>query len=260
MLAVLPYVGVLLLAIYAKLAKKLTASGTIAAIFVGFAITWGFGWIGLLTLGLFFFSSSFLSSFKQHLKEDDINEKGSTRDGMQVLANGGVAAVMSVLYGVFLSPLYAIGFFASLAAANADTWASEIGPLSKKRPVHIATCKRVDKGTSGAISTLGTFAALVGSFVIACIGLLFGVTNSLLMIIIIAISGFVGNVMDTLIGAYSQVLYRCNHCRMNTERKLHCGSRTEQIRGLKWVNNDIVNVCCTISAAIIAMIIAWFIV
>lgn len=122
MLAALPYVGVLLLAIYAKLAKKLTASGTIAAIFVGFAITWGLGWIGLLTLGLFFFSSSFLSSFKQQLKEEDINEKGSTRDGMQVLANGGVAAIMSVLYGLFLSPLYAIGFFASLAAANADTW------------------------------------------------------------------------------------------------------------------------------------------
>lgn len=253
----MPYVGVFLIASFAWYSKKLTLFGTFAAMFVGISITWGLGWIGLLTLGLFFFSSSFLSSFNHHLKKEEINEKGSQRDAMQVFANGGVAAVMAILYGIVENPLLIVAFIASLAAANADTWASELGPLSKRKPLHIATFKRVDKGTSGAISLLGTCAALAGSFVIASLIGFVEISNQFIFFFIISVAGFLGNVIDTVIGAYGQVLYECKRCMLKTEKRIHCGKRTEHIRGFKWLNNDIVNVSCTASGAIIALLFGW---
>ena len=54
-----------------------------------------------------------------------------------------------------------------MAAANSDTWASEIGSMSKGKPISVKTFKRAERGTSGAVSLLGTFAAVVGSFLIA---------------------------------------------------------------------------------------------
>ena len=93
--------------------------------------------------------------------------KGDTRDYAQVLANGGVPALFSLLYLVTDNPLALLAFAVSLASANADTWASEIGVLSSRDPVLLFSRKKVPKGTSGAVSALGTFAGLSGSFTIA---------------------------------------------------------------------------------------------
>lgn len=57
-----------------------------------------------------------------------------------------------------------LGFMVCLASSNSDTWASEIGSLSRKKPIYIRTFKRIERGTSGAISGLGTVAAFAGLF------------------------------------------------------------------------------------------------
>ncbi len=59
--------------------------------------------------------------------------------------------------------IWLMGFIVCIASANSDTWASEIGSLSKKNPIYIRTFKRIERGTSGAISLLGSIAALSGS-------------------------------------------------------------------------------------------------
>ncbi|MBP3951244.1 DUF92 domain-containing protein [Bacillus suaedae] len=251
--------GILLLAYYAYKTEKLTRSGAVTAMIVGVAIAYGLGLEGLFVLGLFFFSSSYLSSFKKESKEEEINEKGSRRDAMQVLANGGIAALCAMMYKLDPSSIWILGFLGSIAAATADTWASEIGPLSRRRPWHIRTWQHVEKGTSGAISIRGTLAAIVGSLVIALTSLLFFDFGSLVLafVVLITIAGFLGNCFDTVLGAYGQVTYRCHICGMETERLSHCMQPTEQIKGWKWVNNDIVNITCTFVGALIAIMTSW---
>ena len=114
-------------------------------------------------------SSSLWSKIKSSNKRkaEELLVKGSQRDWQQVMANGGLAAMASALYYFTEAPIWLLGFCICIAAANSDTWASEIGSMSKGKPISIKTFKRVDRGTSGAVSLLGTFAAVVGSFIIA---------------------------------------------------------------------------------------------
>ncbi|WP_232718564.1 DUF92 domain-containing protein [Bacillus sp. FJAT-45037] len=250
------YVGVLFLAILAFIVKKLSASGMIAAIFVGSSISFGFGFRGLLLLAIFFFTSSMWSTLWKNKKENNVQEKGDRRDAWQVLANGGVAALMAILYGYDPSYIWLFGFVASLAAANADTWASEIGTLSRQRPIHILTWKRVEPGTSGAVTALGSAAAFAGSFVIAVCAIFCWWSdyhNSHILLIALTLVGFLGNLVDTIVGACFQVENRCQVCGVMTEAKRHCNKETEYASGVNWMNNDFVNVMCTSVGALLGI-------
>ena len=59
------------------------------------------------------------------------------------------------------------------ACCLGDTLASELGILSKSKPLLITTLKRVPPGTNGAISLIGTIASIVGG---ALVGVLTGIT------------------------------------------------------------------------------------
>ena len=71
-------------------AHALSTTGALAAIAVGTAIALGTSWAGLVILGTFFVLSSLLSKLFDRKVQPG---KGSRRDAIQVLANGGVAAV-----------------------------------------------------------------------------------------------------------------------------------------------------------------------
>ncbi|MDQ0269443.1 DUF92 domain-containing protein [Cytobacillus purgationiresistens] len=234
--------------------RLLTKSGSIAAFFVGVSVSLGFGLQGLLLLGFFFASSSFWSKFKSKKKEsiEDRHEKGSTRDWQQVVANGGLAALFSLLYAIHPSDVFLLGFLISLASANADTWASELGSLSKKPPLFIRTLKPIETGTSGAVSLLGTAAALAGSFTLVLLACLL-MSLSLSIGFIVFIFGFLGNIVDSFLGAYSQVIYRCLECGKDVEGWEHCGQRTSRIRGISFMNNDAVNFLSALIAVIIGV-------
>ena len=113
-----------------------------------------------------------------------------------------------------------------MASANSDTWASEIGTLSKNKPIYIRTFKRIEKGTSGAVSLLGAIAALLGSLLISLLAI--GFFNWSFHFFIIFIFGFLGNVIDTIIGAFYQQVYVCSKCGIETEKKIHCEHRQKE--------------------------------
>lgn len=110
------------------------------------------------------------------------------------------------------------------------------------------------KGTSGAISALGTLAGIAGSALIA-IASLFLFAFSIEIAFLVFLFGFFGNLLDTGLGALFQATYRCNHCSLETEKTYHCGQRTEKIRGFSLLNNDVVNLLSSLLAALLGCIV-----
>lgn len=223
--------------------KSLTVSGAVGTIIVGSAVSIGFGYRGLLLLGVFFASSNFWSKYKASNKDSLKNKvaKGEQRDIVQVFANGGIAAFAGLMFAWSDFLVWLVLFVGSIAAANADTWASEIGTLSKKRPILLTKMKRVDAGTSGAVSVLGTIAGFSGSLLISFISFLVWPELSLILFLGLTLVGFCGNLIDTIMGATIQVVYKCSVCGLETEKREHCGHETNYLKGLRFCNNDVVN-------------------
>ncbi|WP_050615773.1 DUF92 domain-containing protein [Bacillus testis] len=236
--------------------SSLTKSGSIAAFAVGTVLFIGYQWNGLVILGLFFVSSSLWSKYKKQKKKslDRMLEKGDRRDWVQVLANGSIAAVGALWFAFNPSEAATVFFLASVAAANSDTWGSEIGVLSRGKPFHLLKGKRVEKGTSGAVSLLGTIASFGGALVISLAGWLLLPGIGLAETAIILCSGFMGSVIDTLLGGSIQAKYKCPACSEVTEKREHCGNSTNLANGYRWCNNDVVNILSILLSAMLAIL------
>ena len=161
-----------------------------AALAVGVATVYGFGWRGAVLLFAFFISSSLLTV---GAKEDTEAAQGGARNARQVIANGGVAA-LAALAGSW--PWFA----GALAAANADTWATEIGSHSPTPPRLITTWTRVRAGTDGGITLVGTAGGIAGAGFMAGVSYLLGQRA----VLAIAAAGVVAMLVDSLLGASVQ--------------------------------------------------------
>lgn len=235
----------------------LTASGAFAAAVVG-GLIFGFGGLPWASLLLLFFISSSLLSRAYRQRKMPLSEKfakGSQRDLGQVAANGSVAAALVLVHWYFPQVEGAwIAFAGSLAAVNADTWATELGVLSPKAPRLITTGKTVPKGTSGGVTLAGYLATLAGASLIA-LGAGFFATPALIVIPAVIIGGLAGATADSLLGATVQGIYYCPVCGKETEShpEHHCGTGTRHIRGWRWLNNDVVNFICALIGAGVAL-------
>ena len=159
-----------LIALAAYRAGSLDRSGAMAATVLG-TLIFGLGGLGWAVLLLTFFISSSLLSRLFGRRRPGVAEnyaKGSRRDAWQVIANGGAAGVFVLLHAFFpIASWPWIGAAAALAAANADTWATELGVLSPSAPRLITSGRRVEMGASGGVTPTGTLAALGGSALVA---------------------------------------------------------------------------------------------
>lgn len=253
----------IVLAAYKK--RALSISGAFGAVVLG-TLLYYFGGIYLSTLMIsFFVSSSVLTKFRHITKQtlEDIHEKIGGRDLIQVAANGAIGLFFAFLFYTTKNEAYLLAFTVSFAAANSDTWSSEIGVLSKGTPISILTFKPVVRGQSGGISLLGTAAAFFGSFFIAAVFLFgyilsYGWSSHLpLDFMIIGISGFVGSLIDSILGASIQASYQCTLCNKITEKKLHHGKQTIRVKGWYWVNNDIVNFISILLASLLVFFLSF---
>ncbi len=225
----------------------------------------GLAWAVLL-LGFFVSSSALSRAFRRRKASlDEKFSKGSQRDAGQVLANGGVAGLFAFMHLIFpLSDLPFLAFAGTLAAVNADTWATELGVLSRRPPRLISTGKLVERGASGGISPAGLLAALGGA---ALIGILAawlapavsggraGPGSFFILMGLVSLAGLAGSLVDSLLGATLQVIYTCPTCAKETERyPTHtCGTATVYKRGWRWLNNDWVNTACAVTGAGLAV-------
>ena len=256
-------IGFLLAGIIAYLAhraRSLDTSGAYAATLVGAIIFGVGGWRWAILLLTFFITSSALSRLFKKRKQnlDEKFSKGHERDAGQVFGNGGIAALFAALHFFFpQSPLPWIGFAASLAAVNADTWATELGVLNPAPPRMITNLNKiVEKGTSGGISITGIIASLAGSALIGILASLLDLqTDSVSTIWIVTLAGFAGALFDSFLGGTVQAMYYCPKENKETEKHpLHtCGAETIHLRGWKRLDNDWVNFACAAFATITAL-------
>lgn len=254
----LPILLTPLIIAFAYSKRALTVDGIIAAIVLDILISVPLGNFGFAILLAFFMGGVILDKIKKgHNKAgQNIERRGECRDAVQVLANGILPALCSALYFIFNNQIFIIAFVASLAEALADTAASSIGALSK-HTFDLFRMKKCQKGISGGMSLLGTLASLVGATLISLLALAFGrITPADLLIVITA--GFLGGVFDSLLGSILQVKYKCTACGSIVEREEHCGMRTEKHSGIRFVNNDTVNLLSTIFSALFAAVIYTF--
>jgi len=96
---------------------------------------------------------------------------GGRRSAVHAIANGGLAAALTLAALLADRPEWCLGAVAALATAAFDTVATEIGPLVQGRPCRLATLERVPAGTPGAVSLAGTLAGGVAAAVVAAAAL-----------------------------------------------------------------------------------------
>lgn len=265
--------GLILSAIIAALALwrgSLTPSGAIGAMVVGALIFAMGGWIWGLLLVAFFVTSSALSHYQERAKEPlaEKFQKGHHRDLGQVLANGGWGALMALAFGLDPHPAFFIAFAGAMAAVNADTWATELGVLSRRPPRLITTGRVVSVGTSGGVTPFGTFVALCGALLIGALAFLLILVAPdamtprsrawFLFPLVIAAAGFFGSLFDSLLGATVQAIYFCDFDQKETESARHrCGRATRLVRGWRWLDNDWVNFLASVVGSGIAVMGYW---
>lgn len=198
----------------------LTRDGLLAALVVGTAVVvgpGGGGWRGAVLLLAFFISGSVLTRVS--------GGPGGRRNARQVVANGGVAAA-AALAGSW--PALA----GALAAATADTWATEIGSFARREPRLITTWAPVPRGTSGGITLLGTAGGAAGGGLIGGLAWVLERPGGMT----VAAAGVIGMLLDSVLGA--------------TLQGDEPGRRS---KGYAWLDNDGVNLAATMTGALVAV-------
>ena len=205
------------MAILAFVFKKIDFKGALTGAILALIIFLGGGPEGILALFLFFIFGSFASSWKNDKKKlyKLIQENDGRRGISNVLANGGVAGLLSIVALLLPSSqnLITLMIIASFASACSDTLSSELGNVYGKKYFDILTFKPSKRGLDGAISIPGLWFGLGGSLLIA-LGT-FPFHGEYMIILTITISGFSGNAIDSILGNTLQRMGYINNHQVN---------------------------------------------
>ncbi|DBA02000.1 TPA: hypothetical protein N0F65_000247 [Lagenidium giganteum] len=253
--------------------QSLDQSGAVAAFAVGF-LTLACGYrFGALLLG-FYFTGSKLTKVRAHVKVqlDENYKVGGQRSAGQVLACSAIATMIAV-YHILLfgdaersisfsqskvSAILLTSYIGHYACCAADTWASELGVLSKSNPVLITTLKRVPPGTNGAISLVGTVASVLGGAFMGVLYLivsLFSSTAQVHVITLGAIMGLIGSLIDSLLGATVQsTWYNRKSKKICAEGAPHnsADATYERLAGINVLTNEQVNLVSVLLTTILS--------
>ncbi len=183
--------------------NKLTLSAALVGGIIGFLVFLGSGFYGLSMLATFFVLGTLATSHKLAYKVNQglAEQNKGKRKASQVLANGGVAALVGLLAWTFekQADLFQLMLAASLASATSDTLSSELGNVYGRRFYNVLTFQPDQKGLDGVISLEGTLCGMLGACVIALLYALgFGWNLNLLWIVI---GATLGNLSDSVLGA-----------------------------------------------------------
>ena len=205
--------------------KSLDLFGSAVMIIMGIVIIFSAGTNWLLLIILFLVMSLLATKYSKKYKMS-LGEFEGRRTSKNVISNGVVACFMAAFGGYYLP--FVGGFIGAIATATADTLASEIGVLDQN-PRLITTFQKVNPGTNGAVSVLGTAVGIAGAAVIGIAAYFLGIMpNALSAILASIISGTVGCFMDSILGALFE--------------------------NQGWITNEHVNLIATVVGAIVGIL------
>mmetsp|Transcript_20118 Transcript_20118/g.36171 ORF Transcript_20118/g.36171 Transcript_20118/m.36171 type:complete len:404 (-) Transcript_20118:87-1298(-) len=281
--------------------KSLNQSGALSAFIVA-SLSLATSWRNGITLLAFYWTSSKLTRVGSKIKgklEEGATE-GGERGAMQVFACSliGVicACIRRLLVGsdgplrlggssvttAILGDQLTLAYVAFFACCAGDTWASELGVLSKSLPrLIIKPWKKVPPGTNGGISVVGLGASAAGGMLM---GLLHGVfvpggiaslmlpfnnywpssalsaippaqfgREVLVLTFVGFMGGFGGSLLDSLLGATVQATYYDDETKKIAKRS---GPTTTKVGGWGFLSNEMVNVVSTAMSALVTALVA----
>lgn len=198
--------------------KKLDAKAAVVAVVIGFVVWLGEGYTGIALLATFFIAGTLATSWKMRTKQQAglAEQHRGQRTATQVLANGGVAAVLSLPSFLFVQyqPLLLLMIASSLSSATADTVSSELGNVYGRKFYNIMNFKKDIRGLNGVVSFEGTMIGVAGSSLIALVYTVqAGLTVHFLWIVI---AGTTGNLMDSVLGATLERKHILNNDAVNS--------------------------------------------
>ncbi len=188
----------------------LNVGGIVSAMMLGIALIY-LGWasgehlVFLLVMIYFLVLSTLVTGTGKERKEKmGVYERG--RGWRNVVANGIVPVAAAAIFLLDttkgMAPINLIVvYISSIAAITADKFASEVGILDGQ-PMMLLTMKKAKKGQSGGVTAPGTFAALLGAFLISTS--MIALHFPIIYIAVATVAGFAGNIADSLFGYFEE--------------------------------------------------------
>lgn len=241
--------------------KSLTKYGAMAAFLVGFLFMYLGGFASWILLIMLLVSSTVIEKGSLLMKLKSPNQRSSPtsehsgRSAYQVLANSLLALLCLLVYSNSPNPVYYYLLVIAIAGSTADTWASEIGILSDKKPRSFLTGKQMPTGKSGGVTPLGLFASLLGSAFIVTIAVVCTVEVTLNMWLPLMILGGLCSLIDSFLGLTVQVVYLDLKTNKETEAipDSTTASQFKRIKGLPGFDNSVVNIV----SDLLTLLISW---
>lgn len=262
---------VIVLSIAIYVSRSLTVSGVLASMVIGVTTLFLGGWGCFIIMLAFLVLGVAFTKYRHREKAPGTlaQEKGGVRTWINVLANGGPAAIPIVLEAFYEMEALPVFFLAAVCSAAADTLSTEIGLLSRSKPRLITDLrKKVERGLSGGVTPLGTAAGLIGSVSISLVALatcLAGVPSILLTVnnlfhlaLASSVCGFIGMLIDSLLGATVQGIYVSKASGLLYEDPRKCSGECVLIKGFKKFGNNAVNFLSCLLAGVLSIAIYYF--
>eukprot|EP00571_Detonula_confervacea_P005386 CAMPEP_0172316782 /NCGR_PEP_ID=MMETSP1058-20130122/29475_1 /TAXON_ID=83371 /ORGANISM="Detonula confervacea, Strain CCMP 353" /LENGTH=321 /DNA_ID=CAMNT_0013031191 /DNA_START=441 /DNA_END=1403 /DNA_ORIENTATION=- len=281
--------------------QSLNKSGALSAFIVA-SLSLATSWRNGITLLAFYWTSSKLTRVGTKIKgklEEGVTE-GGERGASQVFACSLIGVICACIRRIFVGrdgPLVLLGatgamspslsilgdqltlaYVAFFACCAGDTWASELGVLSKSLPrLIIKPWKKVPPGTNGGVSLVGLGASAAGGMLMGLLHGLFvpGGIASLLPfmsssmlpaisssqfgreVLVLTFVGFMGglggSLLDSVLGATVQATFYDEATKKIAKRS---GPNTRKVGGFGFLSNEMVNVVSTAASALVAALLA----
>lgn len=236
------------------LSKSITYYGSLMAMIIVFVFAFFGGVYPSVYLIISYLIAFIIGIIRKVINKNNgviLNKKG--RSFIQIFVNGFVGLI-GVILSYFIDDKYLVLAYLSIGGCLIDSISSDIGRLSKKDPYDFIKMKIVKKGLSGGVSVLGLISSLVASIILSSIMTLFLKQTFMHFLVYVPLL-LIGTLIDTILGSLIQVKYKCEICNEITENKIHCDNDTVYYSGLKFIDNNVVNLLSSIIMIIICRLI-----